>query len=100
MITARRLSAPATATFSSKPSVPLTWTIQRTASRELPVYPNFRGDKVFTVVRRYQGNSEDLKQALQAVVGLEVDIQQRVGRIDVHGSHTVAIKKWLEGLGF
>jgi len=79
----------------------LTWRINRTQSRKLPVYTEYRhgGTQTLTRVRGYEGNIEDLTRELQLLCG-PVPIVVRDGRLQIKGIHSKKIKFWFEKLGF
>jgi large subunit ribosomal protein L49 len=75
--------------------------IERTPSRELPVYPDAANGRtrIYTVVRKVRGNDGALAEEL-AKLFPEEKVTRRLGRVEVSGSHASAIKTWLAGLGF
>jgi len=74
--------------------------IERTKNGELPVYTDYKqsGTRVSTVVRKFRGNVQELMEGLQKVVP-GAQVTEKVGRIEVRGSHTQKVKEWLTSLG-
>jgi len=83
-------------------NAPLSFHIQRTKNKTFPVYTDFKNGRqiVQTILRKYTGNVQDLKMELQYLLGPETKITEKVGRIEIQGKHTIALKKWLEDMGF
>jgi hypothetical protein len=95
--------------------------------KNLPVYRAYRNGRTrtVTILRNFRGNMtvpptppppppppcdsltafllpffQDLRMAVQAVVGPDVAVVQRLGRIDILGNHASRVKTWLASLGF
>ena len=66
----------------------------------LPVYTDIKNNRsrVVTVVRKIDGDVEEMRNELSKVCGAPV--LQRAGRLEIVGRHTTAIRSWLVGLGF
>lgn len=92
---------PAPAFDLSKTPRQLTWTIERTASKQLPVYNQYkhRGYRINTIVRRFQGDVQALAEELETVCQA-TEMRIRPGSIELKGNHTRTIKLWFEKLGF
>jgi len=73
----------------------------RSKNGNLPVYRDykFRRAKVTTILRRFTGNVDELKSELKKVVEPAV-VEEKVGKIVIHGDKFVPVKQWLRGLGF
>ena len=81
--------------------VELPFAVFRTESKCLPVYLRYRKNlPVTTVVRKYRGDENQLREELQAVVGREVKITQYTGRIEIKGNHFNVVHSYLRRLGF
>ena len=87
--------------FSTAEARQLTWTIERTPSKQLPVYREYkqRGYRRLTRVRGFEGDAKALAEELEIVCG-PTEINIRPGRIEIKGDHTRKIKMWFERLGF
>lgn len=79
----------------------LPFKIMRTHLGNLPVYSDFKNDRnrQITVIRKISGNVDEFKTELQKIVS-NYDIKEKIGRVEVKGIHTEAIKTWLRRLGF
>uniref|UniRef100_A0A6B2LU29 Large ribosomal subunit protein mL49 n=1 Tax=Arcella intermedia TaxID=1963864 RepID=A0A6B2LU29_9EUKA len=79
----------------------LPFKISRTPSSNLPVYSEFRNGRtrVRTILRKFEGNVEELSQELSAVLGGK-EVYHYTGRLEVDGMHREKIKDWLLRLGF
>lgn len=77
----------------------LPFSVRRTASREIPVYTDFKHGrtKVLTLVRGYSGDGEALAVELSKLTGRPAVM--RSGRIEVEGNVVTYVKTWLAGLG-
>jgi large subunit ribosomal protein L49 len=66
----------------------------------LPVYSDTRagGSKVVTILRKYQGDTDTLSQAVSQLC--ESDVEHFHGRLEVKGKHSHKLRSWLRGLGF
>jgi large subunit ribosomal protein L49 len=51
------------------------------------------------VIRHVEGDIATFKSELSKVVS-NARIIEKVGRVEVQGSHTMSVNKWLRGLGF
>lgn len=75
--------------------------VERTRTRNLPVYTDFKNGRtrVVTVVRRYTGDGRALAGEMARVLGgVPVDVLN--GRLEVEGNHVATVRTWLAGLGF
>ena len=74
--------------------------ISRTASKELPVYTDYRHGrtKLVTVLRRHSGDIVELSRQLSAHLQTKVAICN--GRLEIVGDHVLEVKAWLAALGF
>merc|ERR1712216_410236 len=84
----------------SAPSADAAWTVSRTKSGQLPVYSDFRNgrSKRTTILRRIRGDVTILEKELSRVCGGEA-VARKMGRLEVKGNHTAAVREWLTGLG-
>jgi hypothetical protein len=82
--------------------VQLPFLVPRTKSKNLPVYVQYYhgGNQVVTVVRKYKGDEAALATGLQAVVGPDVPLRVRPGRIEIKGDRKAAIEGWLQDIGY
>lgn len=88
-------------TTSSTPSIQVPFNIHRTSSDQLPVYTDYKkGNHVLTVLRRYTGDSNEIVKQVRLLLGSQVNVQQRNGKIVIDGQYTKQIKDWLEKIGF
>eukprot|EP01102_Stenamoeba_stenopodia_P009093 TRINITY_DN2664_c0_g1_i1.p1 TRINITY_DN2664_c0_g1~~TRINITY_DN2664_c0_g1_i1.p1 ORF type:complete len:169 (-),score=33.84 TRINITY_DN2664_c0_g1_i1:63-569(-) len=76
----------------------LTFSVTRVNKINLPVYSERRNQKMFTILRKYEGNVEDLKQRLRQ--DLQVDVIEKAGHLLIVGNKVMEIKMWLLSLGF
>lgn len=81
-------------------SLPFQFT--RTPTSQLPVYSDLRNGRTrrLTVIRRYTGDVNELKDELRRLLGEETRIEQHAGRIEINGHHVLKLKRWLRRLGF
>ena len=79
----------------------LPFSVSRTPTHGIPVYSDYKNgrSRVVTIVRRIQGDTTALKLELGRVLG-GARVDERVGRIEVHGNRVDEVKTWLAGLGF
>jgi len=79
----------------------LPFKVFRTKSHQLPVYTDFKygGARVITILRKYAGNTKELKEELSRLLG-GAEILERPGRFEVKGNYVSDIKLWLKKLGF
>ncbi len=80
----------------------LPFSIRRTSTGlQLPVYRDYRNGRtrVITIVRRYDGNEEELLHELSTICNGSPVIR-RPGRLEIIGDHAQKIKQYLTGLGF
>ncbi|KAI9917118.1 hypothetical protein PsorP6_012700 [Peronosclerospora sorghi] len=91
--------------WSSAPETPLPglpFHVKRTAvGLQLPVYRDYRNGRtrVLTILRRYKGNEQELRDELSKVCGGK-QVSVRPGRLEVVGDYVKEIRTWLVGLGF
>jgi large subunit ribosomal protein L49 len=91
--------------WSPAPEAPLPgipFSIKRTSTGlQLPVYRDYRNGRtrVLTILRRYNGDEEELRQEMTKVCGGK-EVKARPGRLEVTGDYATEVKKWLTGLGF
>jgi hypothetical protein len=83
----------------------LTWHVERTDSRKLPVYSEYRNKNTAvrrqTLVRKFSGNQQDLAAELQSLVGPQWPVVCKTGKIVITGAqHGPKIVKWLRQMGF
>jgi len=96
---------PATFTSGFRPPLGNTshvpFKISRTLTNNLPVYHERRnaGSRKRTIVRKFQGNVEELSQELSALLGGQ-KVYHYTGKLEVDGFHETEIKEWLTKLGF
>lgn len=78
--------------------------LTRTPSRKLPVYSEFKNQRTavrtLTVVRRIRGDVAALCRELQAIVGPEYPVQQKVGYIQIKGMHKPLLVEFFSSMGF
>eukprot|EP00357_Protocruzia_adherens_P035586 CAMPEP_0115013180 /NCGR_PEP_ID=MMETSP0216-20121206/25237_1 /TAXON_ID=223996 /ORGANISM="Protocruzia adherens, Strain Boccale" /LENGTH=132 /DNA_ID=CAMNT_0002382495 /DNA_START=38 /DNA_END=436 /DNA_ORIENTATION=- len=79
----------------------LPFQVDRTHTGNLPVYSDFRNDytRKLTIVRKLTGDMEEFKKEISKVCS-NAPVTEKVGRIEVKGVHTGAVKLWLRRLGF
>eukprot|EP01120_Amphizonella_sp_Union-15-10_P016833 TRINITY_DN9118_c0_g1_i2.p1 TRINITY_DN9118_c0_g1~~TRINITY_DN9118_c0_g1_i2.p1 ORF type:complete len:156 (+),score=23.63 TRINITY_DN9118_c0_g1_i2:39-506(+) len=79
----------------------LPFKVYRTRNKQLPVYSDFRksGASRLTILRKYGGDVNELKQELSRLLG-GAEVIVRPGRMEVKGIHVSDIKLWLKRLGF
>eukprot|EP01114_Cavostelium_apophysatum_P014067 TRINITY_DN3549_c0_g1_i2.p1 TRINITY_DN3549_c0_g1~~TRINITY_DN3549_c0_g1_i2.p1 ORF type:complete len:131 (+),score=9.65 TRINITY_DN3549_c0_g1_i2:68-460(+) len=74
--------------------------VDKSSNGEYPVYTDFRhqGQQVFTVLRKVQGDKEQLRSMLSELLnGLPVESKE--GRVQVKGRHVQRVRDWLKSLG-
>ncbi len=78
----------------------ISYIVNRTRNRELPIYKKFRseGRQINTVVRQIQGDYLSLRKDLAAIC--EAPVRVHIGSLEVKGVHTWKIKEFLESKGF
>ena len=79
----------------------LPFEIERTHTGNLPVYTDLRagGSRKLTVVRKIYGDVDAFKTELSKVVS-NSPIEEKMGRLEINGSHSQKVKLWLTRLGF
>ncbi|KAL5601497.1 hypothetical protein BROUX41_002525 [Berkeleyomyces rouxiae] len=82
-----------------------TYTVLRTASKNLPVYLNQqRSSKAYTtIIRRIEGSPQDLKKDLQQALELsndDVKINPVTNHIHIKGHHMAKVKSFCANQGF
>ncbi|KAF2072008.1 hypothetical protein CYY_006671 [Polysphondylium violaceum] len=80
----------------------LPFNVQRTENGKLPVYTEIvRSQRhVYTVLRKYSGDSDVMMKEIKNIFGDSVQIVQTDSNIKIRGKHTKALRVWLSGLGF
>lgn len=75
--------------------------IERTKSHNLPVYTEYRFNRVqkYTVVRRITGDVDELMRELRKITS-NSNIKAQVGRVLITGLHTDVVMDYLIRLGF
>ena len=79
----------------------LPFEIERTHKGNLPVYTDVRsgGTRKLTIVRNIYGDVEAFKTELSKVVS-NAPIEDKMGRLEINGTHSQKVKLWLTRLGF
>jgi len=85
---------------NQKPPIQLKFHVERTNSRQLPVYVDYKKNRVITSIRKISGDKENLRSQLLGMLGVGVAVTIRLGRIDITGNHSKQLKTWLAQLGF
>jgi len=84
--------------LGADPTLP--FRVHRTNAQQLPVYSDVRkGGSQVTIVRRFEGDWQELSQELSALLG-GAEVRHRSGSLEVSGRHVARIKSWLLQLGF
>lgn len=80
----------------------LPFRVVRTGTGNLPVYSDIKngGTRKLTVIRKILGDEKELISELRVLLGKDVKITRKVGRIEVHGYHLRNVKLYLQRLGF
>ncbi|KAM3134138.1 hypothetical protein pb186bvf_013759 [Paramecium bursaria] len=75
--------------------------IFRSENGNLPIYRKyFSGrENPRTVIRKIEGDIDAFTNELRKVCS-NADVHQKIGRVEVSGSHIESVRKWLLGLGF
>ncbi|CAD8154161.1 unnamed protein product [Paramecium pentaurelia] len=75
--------------------------ILRSQNGNLPVYKKYfvRSEVPRTVIRHIEGDVNEFIKELRKVCS-NADVIEKVGRVEVNGSHTISVRKWLTQLGF
>eukprot|EP00808_Paulinella_micropora_P002396 g19728.t1 len=80
----------------------LRWRVSRTPSGKLPVYTEYRHKKtqICTIIRRIEGDVDCFIDDLKSLVGPQVPIKKRQGKIQIPGHKVGLLRVWLSKLGF
>ncbi|KAF3763252.1 hypothetical protein M406DRAFT_20426, partial [Cryphonectria parasitica EP155] len=83
----------------------LTYLVERTASKNLPVYDDVRsgGTRKQTLIKKIVGNTQDLKSDIIEELKFkkeDVKINPVTGQVVIKGFHHEKVKNWLEARGF
>jgi translation initiation factor 1 (eIF-1/SUI1) len=56
--------------------------------------------KRVTVLRKFTGDTGEIKAELRRLLGETAQVKQYEGRLEVTGHHVIKLKRWLRRLGF
>lgn len=75
--------------------------VLRSLNGNLPVYRRYFNGREFphTVIRHVEGDVNQFVSELRKVCS-NATVKEKVGRIEVQGSHLMSVTKWLDSLGF
>ncbi|CAD8072416.1 unnamed protein product [Paramecium sonneborni] len=75
--------------------------VLRSQNGNLPVYKKYfvRSEVPRTVIRHIEGDVNEFVKELRKVCS-NADVYEKVGRVEINGSHTMSVRKWLTQLGF
>jgi len=76
----------------------LSWQILRNTNNKLPVYSDYKLNKIVTLIRHVRGNQMDLMKFLKDFTKQQPI--ERAGTIEVKGKWVLPLKKWFERAGF
>lgn len=76
----------------------LSWQVLRNTNNKLPVFSDYKLNKIVTLIRHVRGNQRDLMKFLKDFTQQEP--VERAGTIEVKGKWVQPLKKWLEKAGF
>eukprot|EP00696_Hemimastix_kukwesjijk_P017276 gnl/Hemi2/5892_TR2039_c0_g1_i1.p2 gnl/Hemi2/5892_TR2039_c0_g1~~gnl/Hemi2/5892_TR2039_c0_g1_i1.p2 ORF type:complete len:153 (+),score=24.70 gnl/Hemi2/5892_TR2039_c0_g1_i1:173-631(+) len=79
----------------------LPFRVERTKSKVLPVYSDFKGgNRRLTVLRKISGDVKELGEEIRRYFKGAVDVRMRLGRIELKGDHCNELRIWLRKHGF
>ncbi|PVV00594.1 hypothetical protein BB560_005020 [Smittium megazygosporum] len=96
-------TAVATRSLSVSSLAPLRYHVNRTQFKSLPVYTEFRnnGTRKLTLVRRIEGDIEQLKSELEPIVGKEnISMKKINNSLVIKGIFLREIRAYLQKRGF
>eukprot|EP01027_Heterolobosea_sp_BB2_P023831 GEZU01035849.1.p1 GENE.GEZU01035849.1~~GEZU01035849.1.p1 ORF type:complete len:184 (-),score=7.23 GEZU01035849.1:111-614(-) len=73
---------------------------KRTPFGNLPVYMDYKNGrtKIVTVVRKIEGDVQEVRRELETLTGLPVEVKQ--GSLLIKGNQSALVKAWMRALGF